>query len=221
MQIIGHRGARGAALENTIASVQAGIKAHADMVEIDLRLDNHDDIVLSHDRVLTDVDYTTLEEVLSKIKNTFPLNIELKEDAVAYKLKELLHDYKGQIVISSRHMGALRIAHTELPKAELAVIERWSIVRALYRMHDIGATRLHISNAWVWSGALRALKNRGYSVYVYTVNSINRANQLESWGVDGIFTDYPERFTQPKQPKQRSKSVRKHTSTRTKRAKKT
>ncbi|OED43579.1 glycerophosphoryl diester phosphodiesterase [Endozoicomonas sp. (ex Bugula neritina AB1)] len=43
-------------------------------------------------------------------------------------------------------------------------------------------------------------KNQGYKVNVYTVNSLERANQLFNWGVDGVFTDIAQNF--PAQYKQ-------------------
>jgi glycerophosphoryl diester phosphodiesterase len=34
---------------------------------------------------------------------------------------------------------------------------------------------------------------RGLRVYVYTVNEPADIARLRAWGVDGLFTDYPER----------------------------
>ena len=33
------------------------------------------------------------------------------------------------------------------------------------------------------------IKSKGYTLHVYTVNSLERADELFNWGVDGIFTD--------------------------------
>ncbi|MGH2829862.1 MAG: glycerophosphodiester phosphodiesterase [Actinomycetota bacterium] len=56
MEIVGHRGAAALAPENTLAAIEAGFRAGADAVEVDLRLSADGVLVLLHD--LT-VDRTT------------------------------------------------------------------------------------------------------------------------------------------------------------------
>ena len=38
------------------------------------------------------------------------------------------------------------------------------------------------------------IQNHGLKVHVYTVNDFKRIIQLKQMGVDGIFSDYPERI---------------------------
>jgi glycerophosphoryl diester phosphodiesterase len=47
--IVGHRGVREEAPENTVASLRAAVAQKADMVELDLQLTNDDQLVLFHD----------------------------------------------------------------------------------------------------------------------------------------------------------------------------
>ncbi|WP_367606059.1 glycerophosphodiester phosphodiesterase [Legionella sp. W05-934-2] len=49
-------------------------------------------------------------------------------------------------------------------------------------LHYKIATRAHVTS----------IKEKGYAVAVYTVNRKRLANKLLSWGVDGLFTDYPD-----------------------------
>lgn len=49
MKIIGHRGAAGLALENTLESLRAGINAGAHSIEFDVRLTKDGEVVLCHD----------------------------------------------------------------------------------------------------------------------------------------------------------------------------
>ncbi|WP_425293385.1 glycerophosphodiester phosphodiesterase [Hydrocarboniphaga effusa] len=37
------------------------------------------------------------------------------------------------------------------------------------------------------------IKNQGRRVYVYTVNEPEDMHRLRAMGVDGVFTDYPDR----------------------------
>ena len=56
MEVIGHRGARGLAPENTIAALQKGLEHHVDMLELDLRVTRDDVVILHHDPDLVDPD---------------------------------------------------------------------------------------------------------------------------------------------------------------------
>jgi glycerophosphoryl diester phosphodiesterase len=100
MKIIGHRGARGLAPENTIAALRKGLEHHADMLEFDLRVTKDGVVILHHDADLTDPngtkrsvdshtyeelkthkkDLATFEEVLETIGRAVPLYIEVKRE---------------------------------------------------------------------------------------------------------------------------------------------
>jgi len=49
LKILGHRGARGIAPENTLAGFQAGIDAGIDMIELDVHLSKDGELVVMHD----------------------------------------------------------------------------------------------------------------------------------------------------------------------------
>jgi len=196
MKIIGHRGAKGLAPENTIESIQLAIKHGVDMIEIDVRLQG-DSVVLSHDETLPAKSYTLLSETLHILDGRVPLNIEIKELQVVEHLPLLLKDYHGKVLFSSfkfMHLSAIRKL---LPKCDVAILEKWSGVRAVAEAELLYTKRIHIKQSWLWASFVRSLKHRGYEVYAYTVNSRKRAEELEEWGVDGIVTDYPDRFKKP------------------------
>jgi len=50
MRIIGHRGAAGLALENTVESIEAAIAAGVDAIEFDIRVTKDGKVVLNHDK---------------------------------------------------------------------------------------------------------------------------------------------------------------------------
>jgi glycerophosphoryl diester phosphodiesterase len=193
MQIIGHRGARGLSPENTIESIQVAIKYDVDMIEIDVRLQGSD-VVLSHDETLPAKSYSSLKEALHIINGQVPLNIEIKETPVIDYLPKLLKDYEGEVLFSSFRFSHLLAIKKLLPGCDVAVLEKWSGVRAVAEAELLHTKRIHLQQDWLWGSFVRSLKHRGYEVFVYTVNSYNRAQELESWGADGIFTDYPDRF---------------------------
>lgn len=193
MEIIGHRGAKGLAPENTIKSIKRGLLNHADVIEIDVRLQGKK-LVLSHDPTTKTREYTTLDEALKTVNGKAPINLDVKEVAAVKHLKKAVEDYKGELIYSSFEFKILYELKQQMPNAQLAVIEKWSGVRAVTEASLLGTNRVHIKQQWLWSGFVRSMKHRGFNLYAYTVNSRDRAQELEEWGIDGIFTDYPSLF---------------------------
>lgn len=66
------------------------------------------------------------------------------------------------------------------------VTEDWKEVGAQLGVISFGANHLHLTAADV-----AAMHDAGYGVMAYTVNDVERAKTLKSWGVDGLFTDIP------------------------------
>src|SRR3546814_15625055 len=61
---------------------------------------------------------------------------------------------------------------------------------------DLGAGTLSISNEFVDDKLIRDAHARDLQLFVYTVNDLDEMRRLRSLGVDGIFTDYPDRALQ-------------------------
>src|SRR5207249_7958089 len=77
MRRIGHRGAKGHAPENTIASFQKALDLGCDEVETDVWLVPDGRLLISHDRPGADT-VLRLEEVLDFCKGKMGVNVELK-----------------------------------------------------------------------------------------------------------------------------------------------
>ena len=63
---------------------------------------------------------------------------------------------------------------------------------AFKEMGELKAESLNMSIRQVTTRAVKAAKDRGYKVYVYTVNHPADRDKLAKLGVDGIFCNYPE-----------------------------
>lgn len=194
MKIIGHRGARDEAPENTKASIGLAMNAGVDMIEVDLRLSG-DSIVLSHNPILDNQTYYSLTELLTQVAATIPINLEIKEIQVVDKLATVLENYSGEILLSSFDFKTLQACRDRLPRAPLAVLESWSGIRATYRAKKLNTKRIHMNQRWLWSGFISSMSRRGWLLYSYTVNSQAQAIKFEQAGLHGIFTDYPSKFT--------------------------
>lgn len=59
---------------------------------------------------------------------------------------------------------------------------------------ELGCRALHCSQRFVKRESVTAVHEAGYSLRCYTVNDSKRASTLFDWGVDGVFTDYPDRL---------------------------
>lgn len=57
---------------------------------------------------------------------------------------------------------------------------------------DLHCYSLNVSEAWLTQEKANIIKSQGLKLLCYTVNDARRANELFSWGVDAVFSDYPD-----------------------------
>jgi len=221
--VIGHRGARGHAPENTLLSIDTAIRLGAHWVEIDVQ-HHAGEIWLMHDLtldrttngrgLLTDCTATqlraldagqgepvpTLPEVLDLVEQRVGINIELKSwngcaAAVAACLRERLAEGwpANRLMVSSFHLPELWEFRQILPDVPVAVLYcgvplDWAGVAV-----ELGARCLHLSDEFVDEKLLADAHARELRVNVYTVNHPDELRRMRAMGVDGVFTDFPER----------------------------
>lgn len=143
----------------------------------------------------------TLTEVCTEISRHSPmpvtLNIELKGANTAHPVATFLDkskDLPAHIIVSSfDHTELARFRSQDAQTAVAVLLHQWQsdwlrVARA------VEATAVNMSTRIVTKKRVEAIKNAGYSVYVYTVNRPARASKLAEMGVDGIFTDRPDRM---------------------------
>ncbi|MEO7364413.1 MAG: glycerophosphodiester phosphodiesterase [Candidatus Saccharimonadales bacterium] len=221
MIIIGHRGARGLAPENTLVGLQKAIEHGVDEIEFDVRTTVDDVVVLHHDAVLHDVsgtrlaidrhtyadlvqhkpDLPRLVDIFDAIGKVIPLYIEVKpgvsvEPVIAALEYALNHGFvAADLRVGSYSQAILREIHLTLPDITMIVIERWSGVRAGYRARQLGTKRISMNQRWLWWGFVGPVSRSGWQLTAYTVNNPRQAKSWQKMGLYGIVTDYPERFT--------------------------
>lgn len=215
MKIIGHRGARGLAPENTLEGIQAALAAGADGIEIDTHVTADNVIVLSHEPYIIDekqnrwtisqhtydflqkrsANLAQLEAVTSLLPPSVELRIEIKPKQPIAPFLRLLRPLvkERQFALLSFDYALLKSFHAAAPELPLVVNEKWSSVRAHLRARKLGTKRLQMNERWLWRGFLKAVQRGGYLLTPYTVNSIKRARKWEPY-VEGIITDYPDRM---------------------------
>lgn len=151
----------------------------------------------------------TLEETLALVwRRGGVLNLELKADsdadaialaeAVAQPLAALPADdpLRPSLVISSFNLPAVARMRELLPWARRAALyggRAWTRVTMLEAARRLDAHAIHPHPRILTEDTVRAAHDAGLQVNVWTANRISTIRQLIDWGVDGLFSDYPER----------------------------
>lgn len=215
MKIIGHRGARGLAPENTLAAIKAGIRAGADELEIDVRVTRDDIPVVVHDRRINGAlvflhtlaelkaqkpDLPTLVEAIRKVDRRVPLMIEIKKGEPVEPIINVLQEFLGQkwraedFKLASKSQKILLAVHKALPDIPMVVIEAWSGIRATWRARQLQTNYICMNHHFLWWFFVTAAREHGFKLSVYTLNDQTKAAAWEKHGLYSVVTDHPERF---------------------------
>jgi glycerophosphoryl diester phosphodiesterase len=219
MIIIGHRGARGLAPENTLASFQKAIENKVAMIEFDVRVTKDKVPVLHHDSAIringTDAlisskslhdlqqikpDLATLSDGLHAIDAQAKVYVEVKPHEDIQPIVTVLKGFIGgtyvpeDVFLASKDQDTLVALHKALPQQPTIVIEAWSGVRGTRRARQLDTKHIAMNQLWLWSGFIHAYKRSGYCLYAYTLNSEAKAKRWKRAGLAGVITDYPDRF---------------------------
>jgi glycerophosphoryl diester phosphodiesterase len=137
----------------------------------------------------------SLEQVLELSKDKINLLIEFKsitgrEEEYAKAIVQLVNDFgvKQQVIISSFHLEELE----EIKKLDSGIVT-CLISRVAYGPLDEHESidTISINSNFAGSRTIQMFDNRGYSLYVWTVNDKREIENMEELRVSGIITDYP------------------------------
>lgn len=219
---IGHRGAMGHAPENTLSSIHKALELGVRCVEVDVYyVDGH--LLVFHDdrlertsnasgyleeqsfeylRTLDAGDgqrIPTLEEVCEAIDSKACLNIELKGQATAAPVVELISRYvekgwhKDSFLVSSfNHRELLAVKCLDKDIKLGALIRALPVDDAKFA-GDLGAFSINLALDCIDQRFVDDAHSRGLKVYVYTVNHPDDIEKMHRLGVDGVFCNFPER----------------------------
>lgn len=143
----------------------------------------------------------TLDEVFDIFEETnHRLNIELKTDVFPYdgladKVVELAAErgFTDRVLISSfNHEDVQSIVQGK--QVESAILTFEVLVDVYDYARVIGTKRIHVSLPSAFRRMTTDALRKGAIVYVYTVNDLSYAEELQKIGIHGIFTDYPEKM---------------------------
>lgn len=235
MRLIGHRGARNEAPENTMGGFQHIIGLGLTAVEFDVRLlqDHqlaviHDDnffrtsgrdqlvaTTLSDQLVHTDnrvgwdnwptaEPTSLLPEVLSLIEHFEHIEVEVKavtdEHEAQIMVQQLHHHLAGwhdRVVITSFDLKVLQALQQQKSTFKRGLLVELPFGDAIIPIaKQYGCTHIGLKDIFTTQDLVEKIKFESLTCSVWTVNNIQRAKQLATWGIDGLITDIPSQMIQ-------------------------
>lgn len=221
---IGHRGAAGYEPENTLRSFAKAIELGADMVEFDVRCCGDGTVVVSHDDTLerragaaVAIDELTVEQlvaydvgggehvpslkqVLDLINRRCMVNIELKDSASVQPVAAIIEEYVAAgwsfdefLVSSFNHLDLWRMRSIQ-PRIAVGVLVRVVTPGLVEFAKELQAFSINVDRASWSAPCVEEAHAKKLRCYVYTVNDPDEIAQCRKAGVDGIFSDYPDRL---------------------------
>ncbi|MFA5070554.1 MAG: glycerophosphodiester phosphodiesterase family protein [Patescibacteria group bacterium] len=220
---IGHRGACGYEPENTLASFEKALALKVDMVEFDVYVCKTGEIVIIHDDTLERTTngqglvwektfgelraldagqgekIPTLPEILDLIDKKVAVNIELKGPGTAKPVADVIREYltKGwkndHFIVSSFNLGELDSFYQLFPDIKIAALIENEPKDLKNFIKDKGYSAINPGLKFVTREFVNQVHKLGLKVYVWTVNEKEDLERMKKWGVDGVFSNYPDR----------------------------
>lgn len=222
MLCIGHRGAMGHEPENTLLSIRKAIALGVDGIEIDVH-NVENKLIVIHDRDLTRTtngfgylehssfayvrsldagkgeQVPTLEEVFETVDRQVIINIELKGSNTANLVIGLIQEYLKRgwsytdFVVSSFDHDQLSQVKAICPEVITGMLIYGLPWQYLVSTQELEVDLVIPNLDYVTSKMIESVHQQGLQVWVYTVNQPDDLKLMRALGVDGVFTNYPER----------------------------
>ncbi len=128
-------------------------------------------------------------------------NIEIKpypgtDDQTAVTVLSHLNRYwpegKDLPLVSSFSWDALMMCRNLAPEMPLGLLVHTWDEQWLQKAKQLACFSIHFNRRILTAARVQAVKDAGYLVCAYTVNRKRQANKLFQWGVDAVFSDYPD-----------------------------
>lgn len=223
MLIFAHRGASGVAPENTLLAIDTALNMRAPAIELDIHLCEGEPIVIHDRRAERTTDgqgliaqlslielqtfdagagqqVPTLWEALALISGRCILNLELKcEDCVepVFQLLERavseLHFQPNQFLISSFNHHLLKQWRQLTDRYLLGALTASCPISYAQFAENLGVDSVHVDLDVINQSMVNDARTRGLNIYVYTVDIPDDIRWLKGLGVDGIYTNYPDK----------------------------
>jgi glycerophosphoryl diester phosphodiesterase len=214
--VIGHRGAAAVAPENTLAALEAGVAAGADLIEFDIS----PGLQLAHSHDERPAEGLHLDDALALLAATsVGLHLDVKLPGYESDVVEAVRRHglseralvSTAFAVSSRRVAALapglpvaigyprdRLNASRLPwpqpvqRAGAAALRSAMPARVPVLLRWARANTLSLHHTLCSSAAVATAHRLGAPVLAWTVNHPDGVRRVTSAGVDGIVSDDPE-----------------------------
>ncbi|MDP2562002.1 glycerophosphodiester phosphodiesterase family protein [Psychrobium sp. 1_MG-2023] len=223
MICIAHRGARGYAPENTLAAIDVALEQGATWIEIDVRAHSGQVIVL-HDEYLDrttnghgHIEHYSLNELrqldagngqqipllneaIELVNHRAKINIELKDANSAALVLALIEQYVSRgwqyqdFLVSGFFHHQLQWIKQQQPQCRIGALSAGVMLGYAEFAQQLNAWSINLCAQSINQQIIDDAHQRGLKVFVYTVNNHLQFDEFAAMGVDGLFTDYPERM---------------------------
>lgn len=155
-------------------------------------------------REFADEKVPTFVELLNCLQDLkLHINVEIKPTLgrdvdTARKTLFLLNQYwlpnNSAPLVSSGSLKSLQAVREQDKSIALGwITDKWS-KNWQTNLNSLNCISLHINHKVLNAARVAAVKQTGCLLLAYTVNDIERAKTLFDWGVDAVFTDFPDRI---------------------------
>lgn len=142
-----------------------------------------------------------LQDVLKLMDHRVPLNIELKGRGTAGNIHKIVSFYSekrgwkpDQFLVSSFDWDELREYRKLDPTGRVAVLTEGDPLEALEVAAELKAEAINPQYTQLNAQNVAKIHEAGFKVYTWTVNDPAEFQRLVSIGVDGVFSDFPDRM---------------------------
>ena len=144
-----------------------------------------------------------LQDVLKLVDHRVPLNIELKGRGTADNIHKIVSFYSekrgwqpDQFLVSSFDWDELRKYRELNATGRIAVLTEGDPLEALEVAAELQAEAINPQHTQLNAQNVAKIHEAGYKVYTWTVNDPAEFQRLVSIGVDGVFSDFPDKMRQ-------------------------
>ena len=146
----------------------------------------------------------SLTDVFAFLNGRAALNTEIKSPAAdwtatAEVLVAMIRDFDAiaTTLVSSFSMGALRAVREIDRDIRLGVLWYEANVHDSFAYgQELAAEAIHPHHSLVSPNIVRRAREAGLAINTWTVNDTERMRELVDLGVDGLISDFPERFSE-------------------------
>ena len=196
--LLGHRGAKKYAPENTIEAFELALQHGCDGFEFDIRYTSDGRCVICHDAVYRrrrigarrfgDLNLPAADQVIRNFLGRAFLDVELKVSGDAAPIHQAFEGHlRDRYVISSFLPEVLRTAAQLEPGLPLGLICENS--RQLRAWPTLPLTALMLDLRLATRSLIDELHSASKQVFVWTVNKQRDMKELAGLGVDGLISD--------------------------------